>query len=241
MRFNDDFKHPRVFVDAPLSDGGRAALSQDQAHYLKNVMRKNDGDTLRIFNGRDGEFLSTLRLEGKKLAFAQNLRGFKHQPETEPQIHLLFAPIKKAQMGFLIEKAVELGVTDLTPVITARTENRKWNAEKSRAHVIEAAEQCERLTLPRLHDAQKLMAAFKNWDQTQTIHWCAERMEGTKKLKDCAAANTFLIGPEGGFDEAESQYLQSLRFITPIDLGEQILRAETAALYCLAHAKLQNV
>ena len=201
-------------------------------------MRKNNGDTLRLFNGRDGEWLAAIDFTNKKQATAKPFEHFKQQPKNEPGIHLLFAPIKKSPMGFLIEKAVELGVTDLHPVITARTENRKVNTEKMQSHVTEAAEQCERLSVPKIHEARKLTPALQDWDTSLNIHWCAERMEGTQNLNACKTANAFLVGPEGGFDESENAYLQSLNFITPIDLGEQILRAETAALYCLSHAKL---
>ncbi len=240
MRFNDHFKHPRLYVEQSLSKNAPLNLAPEHVHYLKNVMRKKDGDIVRMFNGRDGEWLASLTFTGKKNASAAPFEHFKPQPKTTQPVHLLFAPIKKKHMDFLIEKAVELGVTDLHPVITARTENRHLNIEKLNASIREAAEQCERLEIPTLHKPEKLIPKIHIWDKTVPIHWAAERMDSAKRLGQCQSAQAFLIGPEGGFDDAEHEMLRKTAHINPIDLGDQILRAETAALYCLSHAKLSQ-
>jgi 16S rRNA (uracil1498-N3)-methyltransferase len=240
MKFNDDFKHPRLYVESDLKTDTPVELNTQHIHYLKNVMRKNDNDPVRLFNGRDGEWLSHLSFSGKKSGQATPFKHFKPQGNKTPPTHLLFAPIKKKPMDFLIEKAVELGVSDLHPVITARTENRHINIEKMKLSILEAAEQCERLDVPTLHPPEKLNVKIAQWPKDHVIYWAAERMENTPTLKQTQNADTFLIGPEGGFDDAETKFLSTTGFISPIDLGDQILRAETAALFCLSHAKLSQ-
>ena len=241
MKFNDCFKYPRLFVESDLAENAQITLTTDQLHYLKNVLRQKPGDHVRIFNARNGEWIATTETLDKKTGTLKSTEQFKPQPEDEKPLHLLFAPIKKKNMDFLIEKAVELGVTDLRPIITARTQNTKINEQRMHARLIEAAEQCERLTIPKFHTAQPLQDLIKNWNPEQTIHWCAERFENTALLSDCPDAGTFLIGPEGGFDDTETAHLQNAPFIQPIDLGDQILRAETAGIFCLSFAKAMRL
>ena len=240
MEFNDHFKHPRLFIKKPLKHDEAIALEGDQLHYLKNVMRKNTGDQVRLFNGQDGEWLAVLEILGKKEGLANPKKQFKPQPEHTRPLTLIFAPIKKKPMDFMIEKAVELGVTDLYPVITARTENRKLNADKLRANILEATEQCERMTLATLHEPRKLSVFLNAWSESNPIYWAAERKNSAQPISQFSGARTFLIGPEGGFDDTETHHLESVQQVHPIDLGEQILRAETAALFCLSHAKLNT-
>ena len=237
MKFNDCFKYPRLYVCDDLAENTGLVLDTDQMHYLKNVLRKQPGDHVRIFNTRDGEWIATIETLGKKEGTLKTTEQFKPQPKDETPLNLLFAPIKKKNMDFLIEKAVELGVTDLTPVITTRTQNNKINEERMQVRMTEASEQCERLTIPNFHKPQTLEQLLQNWEAETTIHWCAERLDNTKMLSECAEAAAFLIGPEGGFDDSETAKLQSTPFIQPIDLGEQILRAETAGIFCLSYAK----
>ena len=240
MKFNDCFKLPRLYVDQPLADGSRLELTPGQAHYLKSVLRLKPGNDVRVFNGRDGEWLCTLESLEKKTGTLKINGQFKQQPHVQAPLNLLFAPIKKKNMEFMIEKAVELGVTDLHPVFTARTQNRNLNADRMQSHILEAAEQCERLSIPILHKPATLDEKLKAWDQNFPIHWCAERLENIPPLASCNNVSAFLIGPEGGFDDQENTMLKQLSYIKPTHLGDQILRAETAALYCLSAAKLKQ-
>lgn len=203
-------------------------------------MRRQQGDALRLFNGRDGEWLTTLTAVDKKRAEATPSQCLRPQPPRSREIHLLFAPIKKARMDFLIEKAAELGATHLHPVITSHTEVRQLNEERLRAQLAEAAEQCERLDVPALAPAQKLAALPANWDAAIPVYACIERDETlpllqSRSLPDKAA---FLIGPEGGFAPDEIEMLAKMPFIRPVSLGPVIYRAETTALICLIAAGL---
>ena len=187
---------------------------------------------MRIFNGADGEFLATISALGKKDGFATAREKIKDQPESVAARALYFAPIKKSRMDFLIEKAVELGVTSLHPVLTQRTENRKINDERLRAQIIEAAEQCERLTLPALHPMVKLENVI---GKKVPLYACIERAEGVAlRSLDPAQNAAFLIGPEGGFTPDEIEMLNKASHVTALNLGENILRAETAAIKCLS-------
>jgi len=200
-------------------------------------MRRKPGDQLRLFNGRDGEWLATLETLDKKAAIAVPVRLLRPQPQQNRQVHLLFAPLKKARMDILIEKATELGVTHLHPVLTRNTEVRQINEDRLRAQIIEAAEQCERLDIPALVPIKDL-TALAGWDKTIPLYACIERREGLPLLHVCKFGDTmaFLIGPEGGFSEDEAEKLAALPFISAVSLGDTVYRAETAALVCLALA-----
>lgn len=229
---DDYFKLPRLFVDAPLADGGAPALSADQAHYLKNVLRRNDGDAVRVFNGRDGEWLGALSGLSKKGGAINLSYQLRAQPAHARRVHLYCAPIKKTAMDWMIEKAVELGATDIHPVITQNTEVRKINAERLAKQVFEAAEQCERLEIPVLHEISALESAFQG---EFPVLACIERQDAgeiaakTPKNGDIG----LLIGPEGGFTASEKAFLTQKDGIIPVTLGDSVLRAETAACYAL--------
>ncbi|HOO81309.1 MAG TPA: 16S rRNA (uracil(1498)-N(3))-methyltransferase [Alphaproteobacteria bacterium] len=232
----DTHKTPRLYIDQPLNAGKDVILETPQAHYLKSVLRFEKGTPVRVFNGRDGEWLATISALEKKSAVLTLTNQLARQPVQPQPLHLLFAPIKKHRMDFLIEKAVELGVTDLTPVITAHTQTRKINEERLHAQIIEAAEQCERMSLPTLHKVETLPGALQKWNQQIPVYWAAERLKNTPHIKEIISPEAFLIGPEGGFSEQESDFLQTQEIVRPISLGKNILRAETAALFCLSHA-----
>ena len=227
-------KAPRLYVDTPLSGNNQISLDKNQSHYLINVLRKHENAPIRVFNGIDGEWLCTLTSPTKKAATLKIEKQLKNQPQSQPYIGLIFSPIKKHRMDFLIEKAVELGVTDLYPALMSHTENRKIKPERINAQLIEAAEQCERMTIPTLHELTSLDSIIQNTDTKTPIYWAAERFENTKELKNIHAPCSFLIGPEGGFDQSEQDILSDHSSITPISLGDNILRAETAALFCLS-------
>lgn len=196
-------------------------------------MRKNDGDHVRIFNGRDGEFIGEIRKTGKKTADLHIIQQTRRQTSPARQIHLYFAPIKKDRLGFLVEKSVELGVTDLHPVITAHTENRKPAAEKIRKQIIEAAEQCERMDLPSLHPVLSSLGDIPF--DVMPFYAAIERMDAPLLAPRAEGDIAFLVGPEGGWSVQETDFLcrQSL---TPVTLGPSILRAETAVIAMLAKA-----
>lgn len=231
-------KYPRLYVDFPLRESSDVPLEQSHAHYLKNVLRKSEGQMLRLFNGRDGEWIAELTNLGKKNAVAALRRKLFEQEPEDRRIHLLFSPIKKQRMDFVIEKAVELGVTDLHPVLMQRTENRKINADRIKAQIIEAAEQCERMSIPVLHDLTALPEMLQSWGKEPVIYACIERhdaLELSAYPQTMSQDSAFLIGPEGGFDPREIELITKCKTAVPVTLGPKILRAETAALFCLSH------
>jgi len=230
----EDFtKSPRVFVAHALSEGLSIDITDDAHHYLKNVMRVMKGDTVRLFNGRDGEFVGRIEDTAKKSLNVTIEKRLRAQKNAVRKIHLLFAPIKKERMDFLIEKAVELGATDLHIVLTQNTDIRKINQDRIATQIIEAAEQCERLDIPALHAPQDLFVKMAGWKKDIPILAAIERSDAKPLSKtdgDCAV----LIGPSGGFDAAEKEKLAALTFINPVSLGENILRSETAAAAALS-------
>lgn len=224
-------KLPRLFTEAEIRQDSIVPLAPAQAHYLRNVLRRKEGDALRLFNGRDGEWLARLAALDKKGARAQAQSRLLPQPAPPRAIHLLFAPIKKARLDFLIEKAVELGATHLHPVITRYTEVRQINQSRIAQQIIEAAEQCERLDISSIAPAQTLEALLQAWDRNVPLYACIERTE-SPALRELAIKGSaaLLVGPEGGFAPEEKGMLHNLDFITPVSLGERVLRAETACI-----------
>lgn len=192
---------------------------------------------IRVFNGQDGEYSTKILRLAKSEAQIELLEKTREQPAPARHTHLFFAPIKKHRMDFLIEKAVELGASDLHPVLTQYTEMRKINAQRLRTQIIEAAEQCERLTVPTLHPLSDLKKAVAAWQNKDPILWCQERTDAPllKTLEGMKSA--FLIGPEGGFAPEETDFLAAQKKIRAVSLGPDILRSETAALYCLIRQK----
>lgn len=226
-------------MHATLQVGDSIILSEEHAHYLKNVLRRQDGDSVRIFNGMDGEFLCHLRDLGKKSGLAHAAELIRAQPSPRAPVHLYFAPIKKNRLEWMIEKAVELGATDLHPVITQNTEVRDLNIPRTEQQIIEAAEQSESMTLPRLHPVVKLSALTAG-----PILACLERADAkplATALPPPGQPVSFLIGPEGGFTADEMKWINTQPHFTPVSLGENILRAETAACYVLSAAGLNTV
>lgn len=238
MLIEEYIKLPRLYVDAELREGLEIPLSADQMHYLKNVLRRAPGDLVRLFNGKDGEWAGTLTLD-KKTARVRLTIQLRHQPPPFSGVHLLFAPIKKTPMEFLVEKAVELGVNGLHPVITHRTENRNVNLERLNAQILEAAEQCERLTVPVLHAPEPLFTKLQKWSLDIPLIACVERASGAPYISEIMPQGpvAFLIGPEGGFDVEERDKLEQHQALVIASLGETVLRAETAALKALSLVK----
>lgn len=229
----DHTKSPRLYLDAPLAGGQTLLLTDAAHHYLKNVMRAEAGDYVRLFNGRDGEFAARIQSIGKKSLDLLLETRLRPQQNPSRRLHLLFAPIRKERMDFLVEKAVELGTTDLHIVLTQNTDQRKTNEDRLTAQIIEAAEQCERLDIPALHAGEGLFKKLKSWDADIPLFAALERTDAAPlgaRGGDCA----LLIGPSGGFTAEEKERLAGLAFVRPASLGTNILRSETAALAGLA-------
>ncbi|MCB1783902.1 MAG: 16S rRNA (uracil(1498)-N(3))-methyltransferase [Alphaproteobacteria bacterium] len=238
--YKDIYKDPRLFLNAGFEKNVALELSAGQAHYLRNVLRREAGSFVRVFNGVDGEWAGRLEVLGKRGGVVRLEKLLKSQGDAKVRVHLLFAPIKKQRMDFLIEKAVELGVTDLHPVLTARTENRKLNMERFEAQVIEASEQCERLDVPVVHDSVSLAQVIRGWNDGDVLA-AIERVHAPvlrEVVDGKAPAYAFLIGPEGGFDDSEKVFLEEAPNVQAISLGEAVLRAETASIACLAYVGL---
>lgn len=236
------YKYPRIYLNTPFAENGEIMLSADQVHYLRNVLRKSVGDGLRVFNGRDGEWIARIDDLGKKRGCVVLERNILEQPLVDRRVHLYFSPIKKQRMDFLIEKAVELGVTDLYPVLMNRTENRKINTDRMNAQIIEASEQCERMDVPVLHPVVKLRD-LSGQDISYPVYVATERSAAAKPVTEYAYDRecAFLVGPEGGFDDDERAIFEQVENVHPVSLGKTILRAETACISCLAYANLSTI
>lgn len=229
---NDAVALPRLFVNVPLETGNPLALSAEQTHYLKSVLRRPDGSALILFNGKNGEWQATFTFAGKRdgTAIPQHMR--RPQPPEATPLHLAFCPIRKERLDFLIEKAVELGVSDLHPVLSQRTVVRDLNRERIHCQIVEASEQCERLDVPMLHPLRSLSSLMGEWPSAVPLYVALER-DGAPTLISIPrpkAASGLLIGPEGGFTEEEKSWLKTCPSINPVSLGPRILRSETAAL-----------
>jgi 16S rRNA (uracil1498-N3)-methyltransferase len=227
----------RLYVEAPLAGGARLDCAPPQANYLVNVMRMKPGDALLVFNGRDGEWLARVS-EARKGRCALLAESRTRAQTAGPDIHYLFAPLKKARLDYMVQKATELGVALLQPVMTRRTVAERVNGERMRANVIEAAEQCGVLRLPEVREPEKLAKVLQGWPAGRRLVFADEAAPIASPLEALAAvANgpaALLIGPEGGFDPAEREMLRGLPFVQPISLGPRVMRADTAAVAALA-------
>ena len=231
----------RLFVESALSAGSEAPLSDAQLHYLRHVVRRPDGAPLLLFNGRDGEWRATLEGRGRKAAVALVSERTRDQT-AEPDVWLCFAPVKRARIDYIAEKATELGVAVLQPVLTQHTIVERVNVERLRANAVEAAEQTERLSVPDVRAPVDLAGLLGDWPAGRRLLMCDETGGGPPIAKalsglDAAARAApwaILIGPEGGFAAAELAALRRIKDVTAVGLGPRILRADTAALAALA-------
>jgi 16S rRNA (uracil1498-N3)-methyltransferase len=200
-------------------------------------MRANPGDRLRVFNGRDGEWSATIASTAKRGCTI--VCGGQLRPQSaSPDLWLAFAPIKKTPADYVVQKATELGVSVLLPVITRRTIVSRVNIDRMRANAIEAAEQSDRLDVPETRNAATLEKLLEEWPAVRKLIYCDEAEETSPVAETLAALPhgpfAILTGPEGGFDGAERDHLRTLSFVVPVSLGRRILRADTAALAALA-------
>lgn len=226
----------RLYVEHPLGPGQQVALSSEAAHYLFIVMRLPAGARVALFDGASGEWAAEVAPEGRRAGRATCLHPTA--PQRDPaDLWLVFAPLKKARTDFLVEKAVELGVARLVPVTTERTNFERLNAARTRAQMIEAAEQCGATHVPALDPLRPLGQVLAAWPADRALIWADEGRAGTGAGTGSAgwpgAPAALLIGPEGGFSDAERARLAALPFVRPVALGPRILRAETAAAAAL--------
>jgi len=230
-------KAPRLFVEADLAAGTEVICEPGQANYLANVLRLRAGSLVRLFNGRGGEWLAeiTAARRGKcTLAAREKLR----EQETPPDIEYLFAPLKKARLDYMVQKATELGVAALRPVMTAYTVAERVNLERMRANAIEAAEQCNILWVPEVARPQTLREVLADWPTERRLIFCDEAAPVASPIAALSAVApgplAVLVGPEGGFKAEERKALGDADFTIPISLGPRVMRADTAAVAALS-------
>lgn len=225
----------RLYVDHPLGGGQTVPLDRAQAHYLFGVMRLGDGDSLRLFNGRDGEWAASVTERGKRSGTL--LCDAQTAPlRTPPDLWLLFAPVKKARTDFIVEKSTELGAARICPVSTAFTNSERIRRDRLRAIAVEAAEQCGATSVPEIAELQRLDRLLDVWPADRHILFCDEVLRDTavEDIRELPHGPwAILIGPEGGFSEPERNRLADMDLSHAISLGPRVLRAETAAVAAL--------
>lgn len=239
-----DFRSPRLFVEAPLAAGVRVALTAPHLHYLRDVLRLKPGDPVLVFNGADGEWRAALAEEGRRAA------SLAIETQTRPQtvagdLHYLFAPLKRARLDYVVQKAVEMGASRLQPVVTRHTQAERVNTARLRANAIEAAEQCGILALPEVAEPLPLPRVLATVEPGRCLVFCDEDAPVADPLAALAAARdgaaggarlplAVLIGPEGGFSDDERDMLLARDGVIRLALGPRILRADTAAVAAFA-------
>lgn len=224
---------PRLYVDTPLAAGAQIDLDAAQANYLGNVMRLKEGGRLLLFDGMSGEWLAEVVEAGRKRMRLVVGEPTKPQ-EAVPDLWLAFAPVKKGRVDWLVEKAVELGVARLQPVVTQRTIVDRLNLDRMRAHIIEAAEQCGRTVLADIDEPVRLEAFLRARDPDRMLYFADETGGAPAPASFEPGPATLLIGPEGGFTPEEASTIRTAPNAQAIGLGPRILRAETAALAAIA-------
>ena len=233
----NDYRAQRLFCDVPLGAGEVITCDSDQANYLLNVLRLATGDSILVFNGVDGEWRTTVAQSGKRRCSLEVVEQVRTQ-SGGPDIDYLFAPLKRARLDYMVQKATELGVGRLRPVYTRHTVAERVNLQRMKANVIEASEQCGILRLPTICEPKKLSSIVAEWQVSRTLIFADESAKVASPLAvlegvargPCAV----LVGPEGGFAEAERNLLLHQSFTVPISLGPRIMRADTAAVAALA-------
>jgi 16S rRNA (uracil1498-N3)-methyltransferase len=240
-----DFRTPRLFVEASLAAGATLPLDRGQTNYLINVLRRKSGDPVLVFNGRDGEWraqLDAVSRKGASLTVVEQAR-----PQTAPgDLHYLFVPLKQARLDYLVQKAVELGVSRLVPVLTRHGQVARVNLDRISANAVEAAEQCGILAVPEVAPPIALERLLADWVPERLMVFCDEEapvrdpvavLEEARDTTPPALGRmpiTVLVGPEGGFAEDERAALLKLPNLVRLSLGPRILRADTAAVAVLA-------
>jgi 16S rRNA (uracil1498-N3)-methyltransferase len=233
-----DFRQPRLFVDAALAAGETVALERSQSNYLGNVLRLSEGDTILVFNGRDGEWQAAIG--GRKRPDSLEIVTQTRRQDRLPDLAYIFAPLKHARLDYMVQKAVEMGASSLQPVLTRFTQVARVNGERMRANVIEAAEQCGILSLATVSEPMALDRYLSQRDGARLLVFCDEAADTSNPIEALHSGLTasdgidVLIGPEGGFAEEERAVLLRQPQTLRLSLGPRILRADTAAVAALA-------
>ncbi|WP_040489164.1 16S rRNA (uracil(1498)-N(3))-methyltransferase [Fulvimarina pelagi] len=231
-----DFKSPRLFVEERITADTPIAATSPQANYLLNVLRKDEGDSVLLFNGQDGEWRAELRKASKKKLDLFPVAKVRVQQPPYDLIYC-FAPLKVGRLDYMVQKAVEMGAGILQPVLTHRTQNHRVRTDKIRANAIEAAEQCGILAIPECREPVKFDDLLSNWSSSIPLVFCDEKMDAASPIDALRELGDgrkgLIIGPEGGFSQDERVSLLGAEFTTAISLGPRILRADTAAVAAL--------
>ncbi len=232
-----DFRKPRLFVDAPLESGVTVALARDQSNYLGNVLRLSTGDAILVFNGRDGEWQASIT--GRKRPDGLHIERRTRPQDRLPELAYVFAPLKHARLDYIVQKAVEMGVSSLQPVLTRFTQVSRVNTERMRANVIEAAEQCGILGIAQVAEPVAFDRFLDRRQEERLLVFCDEAADVANPWHALARERPpggidVLIGPEGGFAEEERAALLRQPHALRLSLGPRILRADTAGVAALA-------
>ncbi len=233
-----DFRSPRLFVDAALAAGETVALERSQSNYLGNVLRLAAGDSILVFNGRDGEWQASIT--GRKRPDSLMITARTRPQDRLPDLAYVFAPLKHARLDYMVQKAVEMGASSLQPVLTRFTQISRVNSERMRANVIEAAEQCGILSLAGVAEPIPLDRYLGQRQPQRLLVFCDEAAEAANPVQALEGGLTrangidVLVGPEGGFAEEERALLLRQKLTLRLSLGPRILRADTAAVAALA-------
>jgi 16S rRNA (uracil1498-N3)-methyltransferase len=233
-----DFRKPRLYVDAALAPGQTVALERGQSNYLGNVLRLAAGETILVFNGRDGEWQASIA--GRKRPDSLTIDARTREQDHLPDLAYVFAPLKHARLDYMVQKAVEMGASRLQPVLTRFTQVSRVNSERMRANVIEAAEQCGILGIAEVAEPVALDRYLSGREGRRLLVFCDEAADAADPLPalqseiTAAGGIDVLIGPEGGFAEEERTILLRQQRILRLSLGPRILRADTAAVAALA-------
>lgn len=226
----------RLYIPQRLMLHQRLVLEEKQSHYLMHVMKVNKGVILKCFDNQSGEYTCEIVEIGKKqitIEVAEQIKAYQQVPD----IWLLFAPVKKDNTDFIIQKATELGVRKIIPIQTRYTISERVKKERFLAQAVEASEQCRRTDLPEIADMIKFEDILQKWDEKRTLYYMDETLKGVPAKEAFAKAPTpcaILVGPEGGFSDKELQQLHQQSFTKGVSLGKRILRAETAVVSALA-------
>tara|TARA_Y100001970_G_C14224577_1_gene854782 strand:+ start:1429 stop:2160 length:732 start_codon:yes stop_codon:yes gene_type:complete len=232
----------RIFIKENISSNLIIYIKNKQHHFLKNVLRVKINDQINIFDGKTGEWkalVTSVNRDNIAIRIIENINIF----EPSEDIWLVFAPFKQHRMSLAIQKATELGVSKLIPCFTEYTNNQKINANNLYNNAIEAAEQCERLDVPKVEKSVSLNELLSGWSDERYLIFCDEKKRNEKfvneKLSTLKKSNNkfaVLTGPEGGFSENEKKLLTSKKFVIPVSLGKRVLRSDTAitvSLFCI--------
>ena len=232
-----DFRKPRLFVDTALESGTTVPLERDQSNYLGNVLRLKAGDSILVFNARDGEWLASIT--GRKRLDSLEIESKTRPQDRLPDLAYVFAPLKHARLDYMVQKAVEMGVSSLQPVLTRFTQVARVNSERMRANVIEAAEQCGILGIAEVAEPVAFDRFLGHRRPERLLVFCDEAADVANPLsvlqgKKATGGIDVLIGPEGGFAEEERAILLRQPNALRLSLGPRILRADTAGVAALA-------